>query len=129
MSNLDRERLLRRFAYMLPLVIGVVIAYVITTFSPLAIGALVILMVFLLLYVLFLSLSFAVIQLAEQIGKTLDRKWHLTNRRSYYLATVIAALPVLLLALNSIGQLSFIDVILAFCFVLVASFYVLRQTH
>lgn len=49
-------------------------------------------------------------------------------RKAYYIASVLAFGPVLLLAMQSVGQLQPRDVILAASFLVIAIFYVVKRS-
>lgn len=124
----DREQMGRHIMYVAPFVLVFLIAYVLSQTSPIDVGPVGILIVFLLLYGFFLSLFFLIIHLTLEVAKRLRSKSHLPIRKIYYLASVIAFMPVFLLALNSIGQLKVLDTVLVLSLVIVASFYVVRRT-
>ncbi len=122
-------RTLQRLMYVAPFIFAIIIVYILNMTSPLSIGPGGILAIFILLYAFFLSLFFAVIYLATKLLTGINKKIHLPQRKAYYLATVLAFMPVFLLALNSIGQLGFLDVVLTLVLVSVAGFYVMRRTE
>lgn len=125
----NQGQLLKRAMYASPFVLGFLIFWLLNVTSPLDIGPAGILGVFLLFYVFCLSLFFLVIGIIVKLLPRVGIRAKLEVRKIYYLATVIAFLPVFLLALNSIGQLSFLDIILVAGFTLVAGFYVVRRTE
>ncbi len=117
-----------RGMYLLPIVFASIVLYVLNTTNPTTSGILGILVVFLLFYAFCLSVFFVFIHLSLIAARRIGLRWNLDNRKAYYLATIVALMPVFLLALNSIGQLRFLDVFLVLCFVVFAGFYVLRRT-
>lgn len=48
-------------------------------------------------------------------------------RKAYYLSTVLAAAPVMLIGLQSVGSVGIYEVILVFIFEIVACLYVARR--
>jgi hypothetical protein len=124
-----REQLIKHAMYALPIGLALVVAYVLTTYSPLEIGPAGILGVFVLLYGFFLSLFFLCIHLGTTLLARVGVRFSLPVRKAYYLATVVAFVPIFILALNSIEQLRILDVILILAFVLIAGFYVVRRTE
>lgn len=56
------------------------------------------------------------------------REWSIGVRKAYYIASVLAFAPVLLLAMQSVGQLQIRDIVLMVAFVSIAIFYVLKRT-
>jgi len=127
----ERKRsssIIRSGIYVLPIVLACILLYVLNTTSPTTTGVMGILVVFLLLYAFSLSAVFVFLHLASKLLKRLRPKISIDSRRSYYLAMVLALLPVFLLALSSIGQLRATDVGLILCFLALASFYVIRRT-
>jgi len=51
----------------------------------------------------------------------------LSLRRSYYYSTVISAAPVMLIGLQSVGRVSFYELLLMFAFVVIGCLYVSRR--
>lgn len=125
----NQGQLLKRAMYASPLVLGFLVFWMLNVTSPLNIGPAGILGVFLLFYVFSLSVFFLAIGLVVKLLPRIGVRAKLELKKVYYLATIVAFLPVFLLALNSIGQLSIVDVILVCGFVLVAGFYIVRRTE
>lgn len=127
-KNLQSHKVLWRVIYSLPVVIAIGLIVLLNVVSPLQIGAIGILMVFLGFYAFFLSLSFTLIRAGAGLLSMVGRNRILPPKKTYYFATVIALFPVFLLALNSIGQLQPLDVLLVVALVGLGCFYVVRQT-
>jgi hypothetical protein len=51
----------------------------------------------------------------------------MTLRRSYYYSSVVALAPVMLIGMQSVGEVGFYDLILIFIFVVVACIYVSKR--
>lgn len=127
MSN--QEQMLRRFIHVAPFVLGLLILFILINTSPRTVGPAGIFGVFLLLYVFFLSLLYSLTHLVINIIRRMQPNVSLPARKMYYLATVGAFVPVFLLALNTLGQLRAMDVLLVLSLGLVLGFYVLRRTE
>lgn len=127
-SQINRGQLLKRFMYASPFVLGFLMFWLLNVTSPLNVGPAGILGVFLVFYVFCLSVFFLLIGIVVKLLPRIGIRAKLEVRKIYYLATVVAFLPVFLLALNSIGQLSLLDIVLVGGFTLVAGFYVVRRT-
>ena len=122
--------------YLTPFVSVVLLLYIFNSTSPETIGPFGILTVFILLYLFWASIfficihfSFALIKNTAMFQKMLARRENkpFNWRMSYYVASIIAFMPVLLLAMQSVNQLSIRDVILVLLFVVLAIFYVVKR--
>ena len=51
----------------------------------------------------------------------------LSVRRSYYLSTVLATIPVIFTGLQSVGSVGFYEVLLVAIFVIIGCFYVIKR--
>lgn len=114
-----------------PLLLTLLIVFYMQFTNPLTAGPAGILGLFILLYLLFMSLTF--LSLAYGVGflrriKVLKRGNNVAPRKAYYVASVLACFPVFLLAIMSMGQLAFWDVVWAALFIALATFYVVRKT-
>ena len=125
--------------YCMPLVCLLLLFYVWSTTNPSTAGPMGVLFVFLLLYFFWASLLFTLIHLSSVVlGKSKIFRFLLSKSKhdgarfnwksSYYIASIIAFVPVLLLALQSVNQLSPRDVLLVLLFTALAIFYVTRRT-
>lgn len=118
-------------------IISVILLLILTyTTTPGTIGPLGILMVFILLYVVALCIVsfvlFGASLFLQKIFAVMGRKRpfsRLSLVRSYYFASVVSLAPVMLLAIQSVGELSFYDVLLASLFVLISCVYVAKRTN
>ena len=106
-----------------------VLAYLITFYAPVDIGAFGILAVFLLMYVFFTSLSTLILQQARMaISKSRNlRGDSVSYRISYYYASVIALAPLLMLSLMSVGRMSLTSFLMVLSLVGIVSLYISRQ--
>jgi hypothetical protein len=105
------------------------------TTTPATIGPLGILLVFVLMYVSVLCvLTFLLFTVSRVIAKisssiTVKRPWQrLTIVRSYYFASVIALAPVMLIGMQSVGEVSFYEVMLIVVFVAISCIYISKRT-
>lgn len=121
----------------MPVLSLIVLFYIWNTTNPGLVGPLGILLVFVLLYLFWASIFFAILHIGFAIFKKTNlfrifmtkREDHPFNwRLSYYVASIIAFAPVLLLAMQSVNQLSIRDVLLVLLFSGLAIFYVTRRS-
>lgn len=129
------NKLLKLVSFGLPLLVAAILLVIFSFASPIAIGPLGVLMVFGLLYLLFASSFFIVLHWGLMVSGQLvarrrpinPRRWRLGERRAYYIASVLAFGPVMLLALNSVGQLKLQDVTLVTVLLALAVFYISKR--
>lgn len=123
--------------YLTPAASLVVLFYIWNTTNPGLIGPLGILLVFVLLYLFWASIFFAIIHVGFVFFKKTNlfrvfitkSEGHSFNwKLSYYIASIIAFAPVLLLAMQSVNQLSIRDILLVLLFTGLAIFYVTRRS-
>lgn len=121
--------------YVLPVTSFVAIFALLQITDPLSVGPAGILLVFVLIYIFFLSGIFILLHaglgiISRFIGArrtVAPRVWSLGVKRSYYVASIVAFAPVCLLAIQSIGQLQLRDVALVGLLCSIAIFYVLKR--
>ena len=112
-----------------PVVVTGAIVVTMNAISPLSVGPAVVLFLFCLLYLWCLSILFAVLYAGSRlIARRAGAVKAVQARRAYYIASVVACLPVLLLGMASIGQIDVVSVGLAILFVALATFYIVRRT-
>lgn len=125
-----------KLTYVLPFVAAAALFLIFSLTTPLSAGPAGMLLVFFLVYVFCASLLFIllhmginfVVRIVNKTRKVNIREWKLGVRKSYYIASVLAFGPVLLLAMQSVGQLQARDVILTVTFLGIAIFYVLKRS-
>lgn len=113
-----------------PFVICAAIIVTMNLISPLSAGPAGVLFIFGLLYLLFLSIAFGFFYAGSRVLQR-NGRWGfkaLRARRAYYIASVLASFPVMLIAIASIGQIDVVSIGLVVTFVALATFYVLRRT-
>ena len=123
--------------YLTPLVSILLLFYLWNATNPGTVGPLGILFVFILLYLFWASTFFIVLHLGFTLFKKSSLFRVFMNKRenkpfnwkmSYYIASIIAFMPVLLLAMQSVNQLTIRDILLVVLFTGLAIFYVIRRT-
>lgn len=125
-----------KIIYALPFVAAVALYIFFSLTSPIAAGPAGMLLVFFLVYVLCASVFFIflhsginlIARFINRHGKVNLREWKLGVRKSYYIASVLAFGPVLLLAMQSVGQLQLRDIALTTAFLVIAIFYVVKRS-
>lgn len=122
--------------YLTPLVSVFLLLYIWNTTNPGTAGPLGILSVFVLLYLFWASIFFILLHLGFGLFKKTNLFRFFMSRReskpfdwklSYYIASIVAFMPVLLLAMQSVNQLSIGDILLVTLFTGLAIFYVIRR--
>lgn len=114
-------------------IVGLALVLQLTT--PSTAGPLGVLIVFIFMYLLVLGvltfLLFGSSRLAIRAIKLVTPKTllrPLTLLRSYYFSSIIALAPVIFIGMQSVGEISFYEIILVLLFVFVACFYIAKRT-
>lgn len=119
-----------------PLLTGAFLLLALNVLDPITTGPAGVLVVFSLIYAFWLSLLFVLLHFGiSLVGKMLKKQnnklgtkhLQLGAKKAYYLASVIAFVPVVLLAMRSFAQLRSMDVLLVVLLTAVASFFVLKR--
>lgn len=114
-------------------VVGLLVVFQITT--PSEIGPLGILLVFVLMYIAALGgLTFLILGVNRIIVKVSSS--YLMNKKgsamgmskAYYFASVIALAPVMIIGMQSVGQVGIYELLLVMLFLTIACIYVARRT-
>ncbi|HEU5187780.1 MAG TPA: hypothetical protein VFT87_04740 [Candidatus Saccharimonadales bacterium] len=119
----------RKIFYIMPVVWLTLILVTLHSTNPLKVGPAGTLLLFLLVYTFLVSLLFIVIKAFIKVWQLATRQknnWPL--RTSYFLASMLAVGPIFMIALNTLGQLGLVEVILVLLLVATGSFYILRRT-
>ena len=120
-----------------PLATAFLLVAVLMTTNPLSIGPVGIMGVFVLVYLFSLSMTFVVLHFGIywlsrlMISKrdTLGQhEWRVGARKAYYIACVVAFVPVLFLAMRSFAELKVSDILLVGFFVAIAVFYIVKRS-
>ncbi len=114
--------------YAAPFAALILLGAVLNMTNPLESGPMVILVVFVLLYVLILTVLSAALHLVGAVVRMVSPGKSFSLRRGYYILTIIALAPVLFVALNTLGQLDALEIILILILVGLGCFYVVRRT-
>ncbi|HET9412231.1 MAG TPA: hypothetical protein VFO38_05305 [Candidatus Saccharimonadales bacterium] len=97
--------------------------------SPLQSGPLSVLIAFALFYFFVVTLLYAVMVGIFKVGQLFGWKKFYPGRQLYYVVSVIGLGPVFLIALNTLGQLEFKEVVLVALLIAVGCFYVVRRNQ
>lgn len=114
--------------YAAPVAAFVALTLVLNTTNPLHSGPLVILAVFVLIYVFIVAVLSAVFHLVVTILRMIRPATRFSMRRGYYVVSIVALAPVLFVALNTLGQLDILEIVLIVLLVGLGCFYVIRRT-
>ena len=121
---------------LLPLVVAVILYFTFQWTDPATVGPGGVLLVFVLIYLECLSILFVLLRFGVSLTARIVRGRSLAQipsrpigtRRAYYIASVIAFAPVVLLAMHSFSQIQWVDVALVAVLMVVATFYVVKRT-
>lgn len=111
------------------------LAYVLVSVPPVDAGAIGILAVFLLSYILsVVILTFFIfgahriivrLLYSDRVGRVAD---DVTMRRAYYFSSILALGPIILVSLRSVGKVGIVELILVIVLLGIGCLYVSRQT-
>lgn len=119
----------RKLFYIMPVVWLTFIIVALHSTNPLKVGPAGTLLLFLLIYAFLMSVFFLIIQAANKLWLLVTaKKYALRQRTSYFLAAMLAVGPVFMLALNTLGQLGVIEVVLVLILLATGCFYILKRT-
>jgi len=116
------------FIYLAPVVCFLLLLVILNETNPLQTGPASILLVFVMLYLLVLSTLAAILHVVGAVWRMLHPRRAIHLRRGYYILSVISIAPVLMVALNTLGQLGILEGSLILLLVGLGCFYVLRRT-
>jgi hypothetical protein len=131
------QHILKVFGYLVPLFALAALMVLMNLVDPISAGPGGILVVFILVYIFWAGLFFTILHLGLGLvsrliikhRKTVTiRSAQLGVRKAYYIASALAFMPVLFLAMNSLGQLQFRDVALVSLFMFLVIFYIVKRT-
>lgn len=114
----------------------VLLVLLVTYYSPSDSGPVGILAVFFLLYIIFVGIFTALIRWSSWIVRHIQR-WakfvkgkpqELSVQKSYYLASVVALGPVMLIGIGSVGHVGWYEVVLIGLFVAIGYFYIEKRS-
>lgn len=108
---------------------------ILQTTTPATIGPLGILFVFVLMYVSVLCVLTFLLFIASRVVAKLSSSLtvrrpiqQLSLVRSYYFSSVIGLAPVMLVGMQSVGEVGFYDVVLIVVFVIISCVYIAKRT-
>lgn len=113
--------------YLAPFICLLALAVVLNVTNPLDTGAVSILVVFILLYFLIFSTLAALFHLFGSIWRMVKPQKPIEMRSGYYVLSMVSLAPVLFVALNTLGQLETLEIVLIILLVSLGCFYVLRR--
>ena len=123
---------LRGVIYSLPIISLGVLLFLWNSTNPAEIGPSGVFVIFVLLYLFWLGVMFILLRVVSFLIKKLVKRSptlrYLNGRVAYYIASVVAFVPVLILAMQSVGQLEVRDIALVIVFASLAIFYIVRRT-
>lgn len=131
------HRVLNSVKYLVPLFALVALLLIMNSTDPISIGPGGILVVFLLIYIFWAGFFFTMIHLGigfvsrfviSRRKVVTVRSIEVGVRRAYYIASALAFVPVLFIAMNSLGQLQIRDVLLVLSFTALVIFYIIKRT-
>jgi hypothetical protein len=114
--------------YLAPIACLLLLGLVLNMTNPLNAGPGSILVVFMLLYFLIVCALSAVLYFVGTVWRMLKPHNAPALRRGYYVLSIVSLAPVLFVALNTLGQLEILEVILILLLVGLGCFYVLRRS-
>ena len=114
--------------YAAPVIALLALGFVLNTTNPLQSGPLIILAVFVLIYVVIVSILSAALHLVTTVVRMVRPDSRFSVRRGYYVVSIVALAPVLFVALNTLGQLDILEIILILLLVGLGCFYVIRRS-
>ena len=97
--------------------------------SPLVVGPAGILLLFGLVYAFISSLLYVLLHLIIKILNKITGRRIIGERSMYYLSCVVGFGPLFLLALNTLGRLGLVEIVLVLLLVGLACFYILRRSE
>lgn len=124
-----------KLIYTIPFITAILLLIMWNITDPIQGGPAAILLSFILIYILCVSLLFILLHVGVRMVSKLwakrsanVREWRIGVRRAYYVASVVAFGPVLLLAMQSVGQLQLRDILLVVVLLGLAIFYVVKRS-
>ena len=128
--------MLRRYLFAITAVSGAMLIIMLTVTNPANAGPLGILGFFVFMYItvlgvltfLFKSIAAAMLRFAPE-GKRRLLGGEISFKHSYYYASVLASVPVMFIALHSVGEVGIYQVLLVVFFIVVAWIYVNNRTR
>jgi hypothetical protein len=103
--------------------------------TPTTIGPLGILAVFILMYVsvlgalvfLLVGVNKIIVKMSSTIAKTPHPEMDV--RKAYYYASVLALMPIMIIGMQSVGEVGFYELLLVALFTIIACIYIAKRTN
>ena len=114
--------------YLAPICCLLILGLILNATNPLQTGPASILIVFIMLYLLVLTVLAAILHSIGSVWRMVKPQRVINLRRGYYLLSVVSLAPVLMVALNTLGQLGALEFTLILLLVGLGCFYILRRT-
>jgi hypothetical protein len=112
--------------YALPVVWLALVLLALNFTSPLLAGPPGILLIFCLFYAFFASLTYVILSWTTVLVKNIFKR-NFGGKRLYFISLIISLAPIFMIALNSLGQLGAIELVLIVTLVAVGCFYINRR--
>ena len=127
-TSKTRSHVRTALIYLAPIAALLALTTLLNTTNPVQGGPLSILAVFVLLYLLIFSVTAAAVHFIGAVMRMVRPTKSFSLRRAYYVLSVVSLAPVLLVALNTLGQLEILEIMLILVLVGLGCFYVVRRT-
>lgn len=120
-----------------PVILTAMLLVVLNIFDPLSIGVTGVLIVFMLIYFVFFSLLYALLRSEmHPLKYVLSRiklsphpyRKTISRQRAYLVSSVLALVPIILLAVGSFSSLGIWDILLVVVFLVIAVLYIQKTT-
>lgn len=132
MHNMLTTVWLRGIIYLLPVLSMAGLVFLWSVTNPSDIGPAGIFAVFVIMYLFWLGIIFILLRGVtygiKKIYKRSASPRQFNFKKVYYIATIVAFIPVLILAMQSVGQLELRDVLLVILFAFLAVLYVMKRS-
>lgn len=136
LGDIVQNKMFARILIVITSIVAVLLLALVNTYSPTNGGPFGILAVFFLIYILCVGILTGLFYWGGAIVQILRRWLHLKGRRfstpniqkSYYFASIVGLMPVMLLAMGSVGSIDPYQVALVLLFVAIGVFYVEKRS-
>lgn len=116
------------FIYLAPIGCLLLLGFILNATNPLQTGPVSILLVFVMVYLFVFTTLAAILHMIGSVLHALKPQRVGSLRTGYYVLSVVSLVPVLMVALNTLGQLGALEFILILLLVGLGCFYVLRRS-
>lgn len=115
--------------FVVPILLLLLMLLLVNATSPVTAGPVGILALFVLFYALIASVLHVLILAVVAIWRLFGESKTVNRRIAVSLSCVLAIAPVFLIALNTLGRIGFVEIVLITVLVALASFYVFRRSN